>query len=304
MKSRPILVTGAAGQLGSDVILELKKRDLPYIATDLENEAALHLYGKDKNFIPCDLCDEAAVDSLISNLQPAAIIHCAAWTNVDGAEEPSVYDTVYAVNVLATQNLAKEAKKADIPMLLVSTDYVFDGKGETPWAPENTNYAPLSVYGKTKRMAEEVVEGLDKYFIVRTAWVFGLRGNNFVKTMVNLSKKYEQIRVVNDQIGCCTYTKDLARLLADLIESDKYGTYHATNSGGFISWYDLSCEIMSQIGASTKVEGVSTEEYGLSKANRPKNSRLSLEKLSENGFEQLPDWKDAVARYLEEMGKE
>ena len=229
------------------------------------------------------------------------IVHCAAWTNVDGAEDPEKKAIVHKINVEGTKNMAEAAKAVDAKIVYLSTDYVFDGQGERPWQPDDKNYAPLNYYGQTKLEGELAVsETVDKYFIVRIAWVFGLNGKNFIKTMVNVGRTHDTVRVVNDQIGTPTYTFDLARLLVDMIETDKYGYYHATNEGGYISWYDFTKEIYRQAGMDTKVIPVTTEEYGLSVAARPFNSRLDKSKLKEAGFTPLPDWKDAVARYLKE----
>ncbi|MBQ3566548.1 MAG: dTDP-4-dehydrorhamnose reductase, partial [Oscillospiraceae bacterium] len=229
-------------------------------------------------------------------------IHCAAWTAVDAAEDEENIAKVRAVNAGGTQNIAEVCKKLDCKMIYISTDYVFDGQGTEPWKADSTDYAPLGVYGQTKLEGELAVKNtLDKYFIVRIAWVFGKNGNNFVKTMLNVGKKYDTVRVVNDQIGTPTYTYDLAKLLADMAETEKYGCYHATNEGGFISWYDFTCEIFRQAGYETKIVPVTTEEYGLSKAKRPFNSRLDKSKLAENGFTPLPEWKDALERYLKEI---
>ena len=233
------------------------------------------------------------------NEKPDAVIHCAAWTAVDAAEEEQNQEKVYKINVDGTRYIAEACKKLDCKMVYISTDYVFNGEGKEPWQPDCKKYAPLNVYGKSKLMGElAVAESLQKYFIVRIAWVFGKNGNNFIKTMLDLGKKYDSLRVVNDQIGTPTYTYDLARLLVDIVETEKYGYYHATNEGGYISWYDFACEIFKQAGYKTKVIPVTTEEYGLSKAKRPFNSRLDKHKIIENGFEPLPDWKEAVKRYL------
>ena len=238
---------------------------------------------------------------VVSKIHPDVIIHCAAWTNVDGAEDAENRAKVDAVNHLGTQYLAEAARAVDAKMIYVSTDYVFNGQGTDPWQPDDKSYAPLNVYGQSKLAGELAVAGtLEKYYIVRTAWVFGLNGKNFVKTMVNVGRTHDAVRVVSDQIGTPTYTKDLARLLADMAESEKYGYYHATNEGGYISWYDFTREIYRQTGLDTKVIPVTTEEYGLSKAKRPFNSRLDKSKLIENGFRPLPDWKDALGRYLME----
>lgn len=282
-----VLVTGAKGQLGYDVVNELTKRGHNAVGVDIED---------------MDITDRQSVDKVIGKEKPNAVIHCAAWTAVDLAEDEDKIDSVRNVNVGGTKNIADACKAIDCKMIYISTDYVFDGQGTEPWKPDCKDYAPLNVYGQTKLDGELAVAGtLDKYFIVRIAWVFGVNGNNFIKTMLNVGKKYEQITVVNDQIGTPTYTYDLARLLVDMVETEKYGYYHATNEGGYISWYDFACEIFKQAGYSTKVKPVTTEEYGLSKAKRPFNSRLDKSKLIENGFNPLPTWQDALSRYLKEI---
>lgn len=298
------LVTGVGGQLGHDVMNELAKRGHEGIGSDL---AASYCGIADDSavtkmpYIAMDITDEESVEKTINGIKPDAIIHCAAWTAVDLAEDEDKIDKVRAINAGGTRNIALAAKEIDAKMLYLSTDYVFDGKGDKPWQPDDKNYQPLNVYGKTKLEGElAVAELLQKYFIVRIAWVFGLNGKNFIKTMINAGKKYPEVRVVNDQIGTPTYTYDLARLLVDMCESNKYGYYHATNEGGYISWYDFCVEFYRQYGLNTKVIPVSTAEYGLSKAARPFNSRLDKSKLVENGFMPLPDWKDAVKRYLAE----
>ena len=233
------------------------------------------------------------------------IVHCAAWTAVDMAEDDDKVEKVRAVNAGGTRNIAKAAKKLDCKMVYISTDYVFDGQGEKPWEPDCKDYKPLNVYGQTKLEGELAVsELLDKYFIVRIAWVFGVNGKNFIKTMINVGKTHDTVRVVNDQIGTPTYTLDLSVLLVDMIETDKYGYYHATNEGGYISWYDFTLEIYKQAGLDTKVIPVTTKEYGLSKAARPFNSRLDKSKLVKNGFTPLPTWQDATRRYVELLKKE
>ena len=298
-----VFVTGVAGQLGHDVMNELYKRGHEAIGSDLASKYSGVNGGSpivDMPYFSLDITDENKVNKLICEIKPDAVIHCAAWTAVDAAEEKENQAKVQAINVLGTEYLAQASKKVDAKMLYLSTDYVFDGKGDTPWQAENTDYKPLNVYGKTKLEGENAVRStLDKYFIVRIAWVFGLNGNNFIKTMLKLGKTHDRLRVVNDQIGTPTYTYDLARLLVDMIETDKYGTYHATNEGGYISWYDFACEIFKQAGLNVDVEGVSTKEYGMSKAARPFNSRLDKSKLIENDFKVLPTWQDALKRYLE-----
>lgn len=293
-----ILVTGAAGQLGHDVMLELSARGLEAVGSDIPAAPSMPGFP----WAAMDITDADAVEKTLTDLRPDAVIHCAAWTAVDAAEDEENQPKVRAINAQGTANLAKSCKKIDCKMLYISTDYVFNGQGETPWQPDCTDYAPLSVYGQTKLDGEKAVaETLEKFFVVRIAWVFGLNGKNFVKTMLNVGKKYDTVRVVNDQIGTPTYTPDLARLLADMIVTDKYGYYHATNEGGYISWYDFTCEIFRQAGYDTRVVPVTTAEYGLSKAARPFNSRLDKSKLAANGFTPLPDWKDALARYLSQV---
>ena len=285
-----VLVTGVGGQLGHDVMNELKKRGHEAIGTDVQGDCDLTL----------DITDSAAAAAAIRQVRPDALIHCAAWTAVDAAEDQ--VELVRAINVGGTANLAAACKELGCKMMYISTDYVFDGQGDTPWQPDQKNYQPLNVYGQTKLEGElAVAEALERYFIVRIAWVFGKNGKNFVKTMLALSQKYDSLRVVCDQIGTPTYTFDLARPLVDMIETDKYGYYHATNEGGYISWYDFACEIFRQAGASTRVQAVTTAEYGLSRAARPFNSRLDKSKLTESGFEPLPHWQDALARYLKEI---
>ena len=300
-----VLVTGVGGQLGHDVMNELQSRGYKGIGSDIAPE----YNGIDDGtavcsmpYIQLDITDEAAVETKISDLKPDAVIHCAAWTAVDLAEDEDKKDLVYAVNAKGTQNIANVCKKLNCKMIYISTDYVFNGKGEAPWKPDCKDYEPLSVYGETKLKGElAVANTLDKFFIVRIAWVFGKNGNNFIKTMLNLSKKYNSLRVVCDQIGTPTYTLDLSKLLVDMIETEKYGYYHATNEGGYISWYDFACEIFRQAGINIKVTPVTTAEYGVSKAARPFNSRLDKSKLTEQGFELLPTWQDALSRYLKEI---
>ena len=280
-----VFVTGVGGQLGYDVINELKRRGYEAIGSDITDSADIQL----------DITDKTAVERVLSEIKPDAVIHCAAWTAVDAAEDEENKEKVYAVNVTGTRNIAEVCKQLNCKMIYISTDYVFDGQGDCK------DFAPLNYYGQTKLEGElTVTELLDKFFIVRIAWVFGLNGKNFIKTMINVGKKYDTVRVVNDQIGTPTYTYDLARLLVDMVETDKYGYYHATNEGGYISWYDFCCEFYKRYGLTTKVIPVTTEEYGLSKAARPFNSRLDKSKLIEMGFKPLPNWQDAVKRYLEE----
>ncbi len=301
-----VFVTGVAGQLGHDVMNELAKRGHEGIGTDLAAEYSGVQDGSAVTKMPyvlLDITNAEAVAETLEELRPDAVIHCAAWTAVDLAEDDDKVEKVRAVNAGGTRNIANACKAQDCKMLYLSTDYVFDGQGTEPWKPDCKDYKPLNVYGQTKLEGELAVsETLEKYFIVRIAWVFGLNGKNFIKTMLNVGKTHDTVRVVNDQIGTPTYTYDLARLLVDMIESDKYGYYHATNEGGYISWYDFTCEIFRQAGYSTKVIPVTTEEYGLSKAARPFNSRLDKHKLVENGFQPLPSWQDALSRYLIEIG--
>lgn len=300
-----VFVTGVNGQLGHDVMNELHKRGHEAIGTDKadvysgvsDNSAVTKL-----QYISLDITDAEKVEELIFTVNPDVVIHCAAWTAVDMAEDEDKIDIVRAINLGGTQNITNVCKRLDCKMVYISTDYVFNGQGTEPWEPDCKNYAPLNVYGQTKLEGElAVANTLDKYFIVRIAWVFGLNGKNFIKTMLNLGQKYDIVRVVNDQIGTPTYTIDLARLLVDMVETEKYGYYHVTNEGKYISWYDFACEIFKQAGYSTKVVPVTTEEYGLSKAARPFNSRLDKSKLVKNGFDPLPTWQDAVSRYLKEI---
>lgn len=302
-----IFVTGVGGQLGHDVMNELAKRGIEGIGSDIAPEYSGIADGSavvDMPYFSLDITDDAAVQKLLETIKPDAVIHCAAWTAVDLAEDEDKQDKVRAINAGGSASIAKACKAIDAKMLYLSTDYVFDGQGEKPWEPDCKEYKPLNVYGQTKYEGEQAVAAaLDKFFIVRIAWVFGLNGKNFIKTMLNVGKTHDTVRVVNDQIGTPTYTYDLARLLVDMIMSDKYGYYHATNEGGYISWYDFTCEIYRQAGMSTQVLPVTTAEYGLSKAARPFNSRLDKSKLAENGFTPLPTWQDALARYLKEIGE-
>ena len=254
-------------------------------------------------YVPMDITNDAQVRQVMDDVRPDAVIHCAAWTAVDLAEDADKQPKVRAINVDGTAHLAAACKAQDCKMMYISTDYVFNGQGQTPWQPDCKDYQPLNYYGETKLGGELAVSSaLEKYFIVRIAWVFGLNGKNFIKTMLQLGKTHDKLRVVCDQIGTPTYTLDLARLLVDMIESDKYGYYHATNEGGYISWYEFACEIFRQAGLPVQVDAVTTAEYGASKAARPFNSRLDKSKLAENGFTPLPDWKDALSRYLKELG--
>lgn len=295
-----VFVTGANGQLGYDVINELLKRDLEVIGSDILSE---YVEPKEQvKYVSMDITDKIKVQKTIILFEPDVVVHCAAWTAVDAAEDEENIEKANAINVSGTENIARACKKADCKMVYISTDYVFDGQGTDPWKPDCKDYKPLSVYGKTKLDGELAVSSLlDKYFIVRVAWVFGKNGNNFIKTMLNVGKEYDTLKVVKDQIGTPTYTYDLARLLVDMINTEKYGYYHATNEGGYISWYDFACEIFKQAGYTTNVIPVTTKEYGISKAARPFNSRLDKSKLIENGFNLLPDWKDALVRYLYEI---
>ena len=300
-----VFVTGVSGQLGHDVINELYKRGYTGIGSDIQPEYSGVQDGTAVTKAPyysLDITDKNEVEMIIKEVKPDVVIHCAAWTAVDMAEDDDKVEKVRAINAGGTQNIADVCRELDCKMVYISTDYVFDGQGETPWDPDCKDYKPLNVYGQTKLEGElAVANTLDKYFIVRIAWVFGLNGKNFIKTMLNVGKKYDTVRVVNDQFGTPTYTLDLARLLVDMIETEKYGYYHATNEGGYISWYDFTCEIYRQAGYSTKIIPVTTEEYGLSKAARPTNSRLDKSKLVKNGFKPLPTWQDALARYLKEI---
>lgn len=297
-------VTGVNGQLGHDVMNELAKRGHEGIGSDIQENYC----GVEDNsavtvlpYVSLDITDKKAVDKVIGDLKPDAVIHCAAWTAVDLAEDDDKVEKVRAVNAGGTRNIATACKELNCKMLYLSTDYVFDGQGTEPWKADCKQYKPLNIYGQTKLEGELAVSSiLEKYFIVRIAWVFGLNGKNFIKTMINVGKTHDTVRVVNDQIGTPTYTLDLARLLVDMCETEKYGYYHATNEGGYISWYDFCVEFYKQYGLKTTVIPVTTEEYGLSKAARPYNSRLDKGKLIENGFTPLPVWQDAVKRYLQE----
>ena len=295
-----VLVTGTSGQLGYDVMMELKKRGYEGIGADRSDSDAGFEH------VILDITDAKKVSEVVNEIKPDAIVHCAAWTNVDGAEDPDNRDKVMAVNVEGTRNLAEAAKAVDAKFMYISTDYVFNGQGERPWQPDDKDYAPLNVYGESKLNGELAVsEILDKYFIVRIAWVFGKNGNNFIKTMIKVGETHSEVEVVADQIGTPTYTFDLARLLVDMIETDKYGYYHATNEGGYISWADFAKEIYKDAEMDVKVVPVSTEDYekkaGKTVAKRPFNSRLDKSKLIEAGFEPLPNWQDAVKRYIKEL---
>lgn len=309
-----VFVTGVAGQLGHDVMNELAKRGYEGIGTDIAPEYSGVADGTavvSMPYVQLDITDADAVDKIICELKPDVVVHCAAWTAVDLAEDEDKKDKVHAINADGTANIAKACKKTGSKMVYISTDYVFDGQGTTPWKPDCKDYKPLNVYGQSKLDGELAVSStLDNYFIVRIAWVFGKNGKNFIKTMLNVAKTHSTLKVVNDQIGTPTYTFDLARLLVDMIETDKYGYYHVTNEGGYISWYDFTKEIFRQATLLGRTEysednvtvlPVTTAEYGLSKAARPFNSRLDKSKLVENGFTPLPTWQDAVARYLKEI---
>lgn len=306
-----VFVTGVAGQLGHDCVIELEKRGHRSIGSDISpvpsylppRTEPLGVETPDPSYVQLDITNEQLVKKTIEELKPDVIFHCAAWTAVDAAEDPANQEKVHKINAEGTAYIAEAAKAVDAKMVYISTDYVFDGQGERPWQPDDKNYAPLNYYGQTKLEGElAVAENLDKFFIVRIAWVFGLNGKNFIKTMINVGKTHDTVRVVDDQIGTPTYTKDLARLLVDMVETDKYGYYHATNEGGYISWADLAEEAYRAAGMDVRVDRVTTAEYGLSVAARPFNSRLDKSKLVENGFQPLPDWKDAVARYIKEAG--
>lgn len=300
-----VLVTGVGGQLGHDVMNELHKRGYEGVGSDIAESYSGISDGSPvctMPYVSMDITDKGTVMRVLREVKPDCIIHCAAWTAVDKAEEEELLPKVEAINVDGTRHIAELAKELDAKMIYISTDYVFNGQGETPWKADQKDYAPLNNYGRTKLGGELAVSGmLEKYFIVRIAWVFGLNGNNFIKTMLRVGKSHDTVRVVNDQIGTPTYTLDLSRLLVDMAETEKYGYYHATNEGGYISWYEFTKEIYRQAGLGTKVLPVSTEEYGLSTAARPFNSRLDKSKLTEMGFTPLPDWKDALARYLKEV---
>ena len=302
-----VFVTGVGGQLGHDVMNELNKRGDEGIGSDIAPSYSGIADGSAVTkmpYMPMDITDAAQVESTLAAAAPDVVIHCAAWTAVDLAEDEDKREKVFAINAKGTENIAKVCKKLDCKMVYISTDYVFDGQGTEPWKPDCKDYKPLNVYGQTKLEGELAVSGnLEKYFIVRIAWVFGLNGKNFIKTMLNVGKTHDTVRVVNDQIGTPTYTLDLSRLLVDMVETEKYGYYHATNEGGFISWYDFTKEIYRQAGLKTNVVPVTTAEYGLSKAARPFNSRLDKSKLQESGFKPLPTWQDALSRYLKEIGE-
>ncbi len=304
-----VFVTGVNGQLGHDVVNEAIHRGNEVIGSDIAASYSGIQDGSSvttASYVQLDITNQQAVLEKIKRMKPDAIVHCAAWTAVDAAEEEENKAKVDLINHLGTQYIADAAKAVDAKLLYLSTDYVFNGQGTEPWQPDDNNYAPLNVYGQSKLAGELAVSStMEKYFIVRIAWVFGLNGKNFIKTMINVGKTHPEVRVVNDQIGTPTYTLDLARLLVDMIETDKYGYYHATNDEGgrYISWYDFTVEIYKQAKMDTKVIPVTTAEYGLSKAARPCNSRLDKSKLIRAGFLPLPNWKDAVSRYLQELNK-
>ena len=292
-----VLVTGTSGQLGYDVMQELQKRGIDCLGADRSG-------GEQYNFqtIKLDITDKEAVDKALSDYRPDAVVHCAAWTNVDAAEAPENLTTVRKVNVDGSANLATACSKNGAKIIYISTDYVFNGQGEKPWRPDEKDFAPLNVYGQSKLDGEKAVSAAtDKFFIVRIAWVFGKNGKNFVKTMLDVGRKHPEVKVVCDQIGTPTYTPDLARLLVDMVETDKYGFYHATNEGGYISWADFTKEIFKQANIKSKVVPVTTAEYGASVAARPFNSRLDKSKLEQNGFSPLPTWQDALSRYLRNL---
>ena len=299
-----LFVTGVCGQLGHDVVNNAVARGIDAIGSDIQpvySGVADCSSVTAAPYVQLDITDKSAVESVINEIRPDAIIHCAAWTAVDAAEEEENKAKVHAINSDGPLYLAEAAKSVDCKMLYISTDYVFDGKGDRPWKPDDKCYNPLNYYGQCKLEGELAVSStLSKCFIVRIAWAFGRNGNNFIKTMINVGKSHDTVRVVNDQIGTPTYTFDLARLLVDMIETEKYGYYHATNEGGYISWYDFCVEFYNQYGLNTKVIPVTTVEYGLSKAARPENSRLDKSKLVSAGFKPLPTWQDAVSRYLKE----
>lgn len=298
-----VFVTGVGGQLGHDVMNELHKRGHEGIGSDIAPQYSGAQDGSAVTTMPyvqLDITDAAAVSRVLHEVKPDAVVHCAAWTAVDAAEDEENQPKVRAINAEGTANIAEICKELDCKMVYISTDYVFNGQGETPWQPDCKDYAPLNFYGRTKLEGELAVSSrLEKYFIVRIAWVFGLNGKNFIKTMLKLGETHDTLRVVNDQIGTPTYTLDLSRLLVDMIETEKYGYYHATNEGSYISWYDFACAIFKTAGMRVNVLPVTTAEYGESKAKRPFNSRLDKSKLTDNGFQPLPTWQDALERYME-----
>lgn len=297
-----IFVTGVSGQLGHDVIHELAGRGYEAVGSDIQPQYAGIADASAVTrtpYVQLDITDGARVSAVLREVRPDAVIHCAAWTAVDAAEDEDKRGRVRAINAGGTRHIAAACHELGCKMMYISTDYVFDGQGETPWKPECTDYAPLNVYGETKLEGEWAVQELvERFFIVRIAWAFGLSGSNFIKTMLRLGQTHEALRVVCDQVGTPTYTLDLARLLVDMIGTEKYGVYHATNEGGYLSWADFAREIFRQAGMPTQVIPVTTAQYGLAKAKRPFNSRLDKAKLVESGFVPLPDWKDALSRYL------
>ena len=301
-----VLVTGVNGQLGHDMMLELALRGHDPIGSG----SGQSYRGTDRvasmPYEQMNITDAQDVCTVVEKIQPDAVVHCSAWTAVDAAEEEENREKVFSLNVRGTRNIAEACRDVGAKLVYLSTDYVFDGQGTRPWQPDDKNYAPLNVYGQSKLEGEFAVrETLEQAFIVRIAWVFGKNGKNFIRTMLNVAKTHDTVRVVNDQIGTPTYTADLARLLTDMIETERYGCYHATNAetepGAYISWYDFTCEIYRQAGLKINVIPVSTEAYGLSRAKRPFNSRLDKNKLQQEGFQQLPDWKDALSRFLKEI---
>lgn len=298
-----VFVTGVGGQLGHDVMNELHKRGHEGIGSDIAPQYSGAQDGSAVTvmpYMPLDITDAAAVSRVLREVKPDAVVHCAAWTAVDAAEDTENQPKVRAINAEGTANIAEVCKELDCKMVYISTDYVFNGQGERPWQPDCKDYAPLNFYGQTKLEGELAVSSrLEKYFIVRIAWVFGLNGKNFIKTMLKLGETHDTLRVVNDQIGTPTYTLDLSRLLVDMIETERYGYYHATNEGGYISWYDFARAIFKAAGMNVNVLPVTTAEYGESKAKRPFNSRLDKSKLTDSGFQPLPDWQDALERYME-----
>ena len=298
-----VFVTGVGGQLGHDVMNELHKRGYEGIGSDIAPQYSGAQDGSAVTTMPyiqLDITDAAAVSRVLREVKPDAVVHCAAWTAVDAAEDAENQPKVRAINAEGTANIAAVCKELDCKMVYISTDYVFNGQGETPWQPDCKDYAPLNFYGQTKLEGELAVSSrLEKYFIVRIAWVFGKNGKNFIKTMLKLGETHDTLRVVNDQIGTPTYTLDLSRLLVDMIETERYGYYHATNEGGYISWYDFARAIFKAAGMNVNVLPVTTAEYGESKAKRPFNSRLDKSKLTDSGFQPLPDWQDALERYME-----
>ena len=300
-----ICVTGVCGQLGHDVMNELARRGHEALGSDLAPVYSGVQDGSAVCTMPyeqLDITDAKAVQEWLLSAQPDAVIHCAAWTAVDAAEAPENREKVWTINAGGTRHIAQACEQLGCKMMYMSTDYVFDGQGTMPWQPDCENYAPLNVYGQTKLEGEQAVRALvGKFFIVRIAWAFGLSGNNFINTMLRLGQSHTTLRVVNDQVGTPTYTLDSARLLVDMIETEKYGIYHATNEGGYISWYDFACEIFRQADLPVTVQPVTTAEYGQSAAVRPFNSRLDKTKLMTSGFVPLPDWRDALGRYLREI---